>query len=214
MNTWISCAAIFVGATAIAYNDNELQNIALENAYFHVVNDPDTDFLNAIYEIMQRNPSAAIHSLNLAEIRSNSDESSLLFIYFCRVIAYDQLGERNQAYAVLEKLCSNYVPVDEPYVDPCELNDLTAFLKFLTSFAPSPDIQNHLFQNIEESALISMEECHCCQGAIGENLNSERSHEYSKFLKRWLHILKRVGEILEIIRAIQHIINDSKELIE
>jgi hypothetical protein len=55
------------------------------------------------------------------------------------------------------------------------------------------------------------DQCDCCaEGAEAFNDRSGDRHGFSKFIKRWTHIIKRVAALIELVRNIQKIIENGK----
>lgn len=174
------------------------------------VSENESFLQHAIIEIDQNHPLDALRNLESVSIQNPEDE---FIILFCRVIVYDQIGYNNLSMNCLNQL-ESFLVDDSFEQDPSqagmayrEERDALQFLEKLIQFAPSESIQERLKRIISG---VSFEEIN---GIDADDCDSHHHHRTKKFIKRWTHILKRIGQLLELLKNIKHIIDDGNEII-
>ena len=89
------------------------------------------------------------------------------------------------------------------------------FLHRLATLSPSADIEQALHFIVGQISgelppqILFESECRLADGETAVNQGG-----YSKFIKRWSHILKRVGQLFELIKNIEQIFENGKGLIK
>lgn len=182
------------------------------------------DLCRGLIFLIQQNPIAALNALESAEVhrpQSFLQNDFNPIIAFCRAIAYDQSGSRDLALQALDFLNNALIEENGPgeeeeieMADP-EPEEASEFLHRLAALAPSADIEQTLHLIVEQICgkippLILFESK--CWMADGER--AVKHGGYSKFIRRWTHILKRVAQLFELVKNIEQIIENGKGLIK
>jgi len=216
------CASlIFANSTFIEKTEEPADQ---ENLTYQIVRSTECneDLCKGMIFLIEKNPEAALDALDLATVHNQQNPVQNEFnaiISFCQAIAYDQLGARILSTQALDSLNNALIDENEPEDNQepvsidVETQKASEFLHRLATLAPSSDIEQSLHLIVDqisgEIPFLFGSECCCADG-----VNSTNHSGYSKFIKRWTHILKRVGQLFELIKNIELIIENGKELIK
>ena len=225
MITCLHCASLIFASTPFLEKTAEPTNT--EDAAFVTpdANECNADLCKGMLFLMEQNPSASLDALELATLRSQDNllqNDTTFIIAFCKVIAYDQLGSKDLSMNILDwlnnSLSDETSPCEEQEVGTASRDSQEAveFLNRLAALAPSADIKQALLQIVGQMSgeippVYYLDSSACLTDT--ENASSNRGG-FSKFIKKWKHILKRVGQLCELIKNIEQIITDSKTLIK
>jgi hypothetical protein len=211
----IHCASLLLANTPFLEKTDPLI-IHEQTAYDEAeANEHTTALCEGIIHLFEFKPSEALTALEFATTHDQQNEATAIMM-FCKVVAYDQLGSRDLALQTLDCLYNELfverVPstVQEEEADT-ETQEAVSLMNRLASLAPSVDIQQALHLIVEQiSGKISSDFILESSGYLAHN---EHQGGFSKFIKRWTHILKRVGQLIELIKNLEQIIKNSKGLI-
>ncbi len=218
MITCIHCASLLFASIQVTEKpDDDTTSSPAEVIHFPECTE---NLCRGMAFLIEQNPVGALNALNLAAVQTSQNDLQAI-IAFCQAIAYDQLGSRDLSLQALDSL--NIALIDETAPDgeiDAEISDPEShkgseFLHRLAALSPSADIEQalHFFVGqisgeLPPQILFESE----CRLADGENAINQGG--YSKFIKRWSHILKRVSQLFELIKNIEQIFENGKGLIK
>lgn len=210
------CASLIFASTQFLEKTDDLTNS--RNAFYETIRESECneELCKGMVYLIDRNPTAALSALDLATRHCQHDSpqnETAAIIAFCRAIAYDQLGLRDLSLMAIDSLNDSLreevasCEEQEAKMIDDESQKSAEFMNRLAELAPSSDIEESLHLIVDQMSGLELDGWL----ADGEGAASHR-HGYSKFVRRWTHILKRVGQLLELIRNIEHIIKNGKNL--